>query len=494
MENNPQSPAPASSQESPSSGYLFLIAFVAAVGGFLFGYDLNIIAGAQQYLRDHFTLSDKAFGFAMASALIGCLCGPFVGAWVCDKIGRRKSLIFASILFGVSAIGTAVPDRIADSLAAILPAGIYEVKALGALLSGIGCFNVFRIIGGIGVGLASVASPMYIAEIAPKKIRGMLVTMNQMAIVVGSLCAIIVAYLLAEHVENYQWNWMFASELVPIIMFVIFLCLVPETPRWLAERRRVEEASAVLTRLHGAAEARREIAEINDEIEHEKHTPKVSISELFGPAIKIAVFIGVVLSLMSQWTGWSMTAFYMPTIYAQAGIDDPAKAVFWTIVPNIANLIFTIIAIASVDRAGRRLLYLICTLAMTVTMSMLGLIFVFGIQGWPVVLVLSLTAAPHAIGMGALSWLVVSEIFPTRTRALAMSFCAIWLWIGCWIVTFLAPVLFTLSNKLLGVPSGVFFLCALVSFLSFFFILKMLPETKGRSLEEIAKSWARKES
>jgi MFS family permease len=195
---------------------------------------------------------------------------------------------------------------------------------------------------------------------------------------------------------------------------------------------------------------------------------------------------------MSQWTGWSMTSFYMPTIYRQAGIDNPAKAVFWTIVPNLANLLFTAIAIASVDRAGRRPLYLICAFAMTVTMSMLGLVFVFGIQGWPVVLVLSLTAAPHSIGLGALSWLVVSEIFPTRIRAKAMGFCTIWLWIGCWVVTFLAPVLFSLSQRLIGVPSGVFFLCAFTSLLSFFFILKMLPETKGRSLEEIAKSWTKK--
>lgn len=472
--------------------YACLIAFVAAVGGFLFGYDLNIIAGAQQFLRDQFALDDKAFGFTMASALIGCLIGPFVGAWICDKIGRKRSLIFASVLFGVSALGTAIPEQIANFLAGILPTSFYEIHAINITLSGIGCFNVFRIIRGIGVGLASVASPMYIAEIAPKKYRGILVTMNQLAIVVGALCAIIVAFFLAKHVEHYQWNWMFGSEMVPIIIFVIFLCVVPETPRWLAERHRFDEASAVLIKLHGAGDAQKEISEIKDEIEHEQHAPKVSFSELFAPGIKIALLLGVVLSLMSQWTGWSMTAFYMPTIYKQAGIDDPAQAVLWTIVPNIANLVFTAIAIASVDRAGRRPLYLICTLAMVVTMSMLGLVFVFKIQGWPVVLVLSLTAAPHAIGLGALSWLVVSEIFPTRIRAKAMSFCTIWLWTACWIVTFLAPKLFTLSEERFNNPSGVFFLCALISLLSFFFIIKMLPETKGRSLEDIAKSWTKK--
>ena len=181
--------------------YAYLIAFVAAVGGFLFGYDLSIISGAQKFLRMHFDLSSGQFGFAMGSALLGCMAGPIAGAWLCDRIGRRKSLIIAAILFGLSAIGTALPQTIIQ-------------------------FNVFRIIGGIGVGLASVASPMYIAEISPKAIRGRLVTMNQLAIVVGSLCSIIAAYFIAQYVsQTVSWRWMFASELVPIVAFLIFSVL-----------------------------------------------------------------------------------------------------------------------------------------------------------------------------------------------------------------------------------------------------------------------------
>jgi MFS transporter, SP family, arabinose:H+ symporter len=353
-------------------------------------------------------------------------------------------------------------------------------------------FDLFRVIGGVGVGLASVASPMYIAEIAPRRIRGMLVTMNQMAIVIGSISAIIVAYLLARYLPaETSWRWMFASMLIPVAIFVILLARLPETPRWLAERQRRDEALAILFRINGREDGQAEMRGIEQEVEREVHAPRVKLAELFAPGIGLAVFIGVILSLMSQWTGWSMVAFYMPTIYNQAGIKDAAEAIFWTIIPNFANFIYTIMALYLVDRAGRRLLYLVCTLAMVVAMGLLGMVFTLHIAGWPVVLVLCLTAAPHAMGMGALSWLVISEIFPTRIRAKAMSFCTIWLWIACFGVTYATPKLFEVSQLLIKAPSGVFFLCAFISLLSFFFILKMLPETKGRSLEEIAGSWTR---
>lgn len=445
--------------------YPFLISFVAAVGGFIFGYDLNIIAGAQRYLKDVFELSPQAFGFANASALLGCLAGPIVGAWLCDLTGRKKSLMVAAVLFGISAIGTAIPRNIIE-------------------------FNIFRIIGGVGVGLASVASPMYIAEIAPKKIRGMLVTMNQLAIVVGALSAIIVSYFLAEYVSaKVSWRWMFASELVPIILFVIFLSMIPETPRWLAEKRQFGQSLKILTKLHGATEAEIEMAGIRNETIGLRDAARVSFGELFTPGIRVAIILGIVLSLMSQWTGWSIVAIYMPTIYAQAGITVRSEAIFWTIIPNLANLVYTFIAIYLVDRAGRRPLYLVCTLLMAVMMSVLGLVFVLGIKGWPVVVILSLVGAPHAIAIGGLTWLVVSEIFPTHIRAKAMSFCTVFLWVACFIVIFAAPPLFELSMKWFGVPSGLFFLCGIISLASFLFVLKKLPETKGKTLEEIGDVW-----
>ena len=456
-------PSPQTDQGSKS--YVFLTAFVAAVGGFLFGYDLNIVAGAQQFLKDYFALDSAQFGRAMASALLGCLAGPFVGAWTCDRFGRRKSLIIACFFFGAGAIGTTLPQDIL-------------------------MFNVFRIVGGIGVGLASLASPMYIAEISPKGIRGMLVTMNQLAIVVGSLTAIIISYFLAQYLPaSVSWRYMFASMLLPVGVFAVLLWKMPETPRWLSQRNRFDEAIQILVKINGAHEGQNEFNGIREEIEKETHTPKISLTELFVPGVRIALMVGIVLALMSQWTGWSMTAFYMPTIYRQAGIEDKAHAILLTIIPNIANLFYTFIAIYLVDLVGRRRLYLLCSLAMTVTMSMLGLVFVLQMNGWPVVAILSLTAAPHAIGFGALCWLVLSEIFPTRIRARAMSLCTAMVWIACFLVTYFTPVLFDLSQRLFNVPSGVFFLCAFVSFISFFFLMKVLPETKGKSLEEIGRSW-----
>ena len=355
--------------------FAYLVSFVAAVGGFLFGYDLNIIAGAQQYIREIFKLTPEAFGFTIASALIGCLVGPFIGSWACDKLGRKKTLIFAAALFGAGALGTALPNTIT-------------------------VFIIFRIVGGIGVGLASVASPMYIAEIAPKKIRGMLVTMNQLAIVIGSLASIVVSYLLAKYLpEATSWRWMFASMLVPVVAFMILLCGLPESPRWLAARHKYDDALRILTKFCGRSEAELEMQGIKNETV-DKQEVAVALPEFFTPGIRVALLVGIVLSLMSQWTGWSMVAMYMPTIYTQAGITVRSEAIFWTIIPNLANLVYTIIAIYLVDRVGRRPLYLVCTLLMAVMMSVLGLVFVLGIKGWPVVVVLSLVGAPHAIAIG----------------------------------------------------------------------------------------------
>jgi sugar porter (SP) family MFS transporter len=447
--------------------YTFLISFVAAIGGFMFGYDLNIISGAQQYLKVAFSLDERAFGFANSSALLGCLAGPFLGAWLCDRAGRKRTLIVAAILFAISAIGTALPRTIFE-------------------------FNFFRVIGGVGVGLASIASPMYIAEIAPRNLRGRLVTMNQLAIVVGGLISIVVAYLIARNVsESVSWRWMFASVIVPIAVFMIFLVQLPETPRWLAQRQRVDEARKILTHINGPTTAAAEFEGIQAEIVRDEQSPRTTLAELWAPGIRLAVILGVALSLMSQWTGWSMVAFYMPTIYRLAGIESASDAIYWTIIPYFANLLFTIVAIYLIDWVGRRPLYLVFSLAMAAAMSLLGAMFIWKWEGWPVVLILSLAAAPHAIALGALSWLVVSEIFPTRIRATAMSFCTIFLWLACFSLSTATPTLFKWSTDTFGNPSAVFFGCAGVCVASFLFLLKFLPETKQKTLEEIARFWSR---
>ncbi len=446
--------------------YVFLISFAAAIGGFLFGYDLNIICGAQQYLKVAFSLNPQAFGFANSSAMLGCLAGPVLGAWLCDRLGRKRTLIAAAVLFGVSAIGTALPRTIVE-------------------------FNIFRIVGGVGVGLASVASPMYIAEIAPKNLRGRLVTMNQLAIVVGAIIAIITSYFIATYVaESIGWRWMFASEVVPIVIFLFFLVQLPETPRWLAQQGRMKEAREVMLHINGRKITELEFGGIEDEIDRENESRRVTLGELLAPGIRKALVLGIALSLMSQWTGWSMVSWYMPTIYRQAGIDNAADAIFWTIIPNVALLLFTIIAIYLIGHVGRRPLYLACSLAMAVTMSLLGMVFIAQCQGWPVVLILSLCAAPHTIGLGTLYWLIISEIFPTRIRAKAMSLCTVCMWLASFLIASIAPTLFEWSTDQFGVPSAVFFLFAGVSVVSFIVLLKILPETKGKTLEEIGRFWA----
>ena len=242
---------------------------MASLGGFLFGYDLVIISWAQIYLREQFALSDVAFGFTTTSAMIGCIFGPFVGAWLCDRIGRKRTLIFCAILLGVSAILTALPKDIVT-------------------------FNIFRIVGGLGVGLASIASPIYIAEIAPARIRGRLGIMYQLAIVVGELIAGITAYFLAKHLaETVSWRWMFASEIVPIIFFVVFLLFVPRSPRWLAETNRYEEARQVLTRIDGREFAEKELGQIQESLTRESGT----FSEIFQPGLRTALLVGVLLAI-----------------------------------------------------------------------------------------------------------------------------------------------------------------------------------------------------
>ncbi len=444
--------------------YAYLVAFVAAVGGFLFGYDLSIISGAQIYLRETFQLDAAAFGFAVASAILGCTAGPIAGILVCDAIGRKKTLMLSAGLFGASAIGTALPETIAQ-------------------------FYLFRIIGGVGVGLAGVASPMYIAEMAPARIRGRLVTMNQLAIVVGSLSAFLTANFLAQTLdEAVSWRWMFASELVPIVLFIILLAWVPESPRWLAGEGREAEARRVLVRIMGPVEAEREMAGITATL-GEKNG---GFAELFRPGIRIALSLGVFVAVMQQWTGWSVISVYMPTIFQKAGFSAATDALFQTIVPNVGNLLFTLVGLYLVDVVGRRPLWLGGSLLMAVFTAALGVVFATDTTGWVVVLVVSLCALPHAVAFGPLGWLIIAEIFPTRVRARAMGLSSLCVWLANYVASQLTPLLSEFSETTFGNPSAAFFLFSGVCVFSFLVGRRLVPETKGKTLEEIARFWVAK--
>ena len=444
--------------------YPFLICLVAAVGGFLFGYDLVIISGAQIFLREQFNLNDAQFGFATTSAILGCIAGPFLGAWMCDKFGRKRTLIFSSLLFGINAIGTALPNDIVT-------------------------FNVFRIVGGVGVGLCSIASPMYIAEIAPARIRGGLGIMYQLAIAVGCLAAAIVAYFLARYLPAaVSWRWMFGSEMAPIIGFVAFLLMVPESPRWLAEKDRFEEARRILAKVEGDDFAEKEIAGIKASL----HEETGGFKELLQPGMKWALLVGLLLALFNNLTGWSAMGYYLPTLFQKGGFPNTADAIFQFLIVNIFAVVLTLLSILLVDRFGRRPLWLFGSAAMAISLTLTGIAFQMNITGVPLLLLIFLCAAPHAVALGPLPWLMMSEIYPTRLRAKAVAVTTTVLWTAGFAGPYVFPIISGYSERTIGSGGGAFWVYAVICVLAFIFGLKILPETKGRTLEDIAASWKKR--
>ena len=441
--------------------FAYLVCFVAAVGGFLFGYDLVIISGAQIYLKEQFNLSDAAFGFATSSAILGCIIGPFIGSWMCDRFGRKNVMIFSALLFAVSAIGSAVPKTMF-------------------------IFNTFRIIGGVAVGLCSIASPMYIAELAPARIRGGLGFMYQLAIAVGALASGIVAWLLAKYLpETISWRWMFASELLPIIAFSVLLIFIPRSPRWLSEMGRFDEAREVLTRIEGPEYAERELADIKESLMQESGT----FSELFQPGIRKALLVGILLAIFNNTTGWTEMGYYLPTLFKQGGFPDTADAIFQFLIISGFGSAMTLIASLFVDRLGRRPLWLICSAAMIVSLTIVGLVFYWNLKGPFVFVAIFLCAAPHAFALGPLPWLMMSELYPTRIRARAVAITTTVIWIAGWFGPFIFPIIAGWFERNTGSIAPTFWLLACVCVLSLLFGWKLMPETKGRTLEEIARSW-----
>ena len=444
--------------------YPFYIAFVAAIGGFLFGYDLVIISGAQIFLREQFQLSDAQFGFTTTSAIIGCIAGPFIGSWLCDRIGRKKTLIFSAILFTVGAIVTAIARDMVT-------------------------FNIFRIVGGLGVGLCSIASPMYIVEVAPARIRGGLGIMYQLAIATGATASSIVAYLLANNLpDTVSWRWMFASEMLPILLFIGFLVFVPESPRWLSEKGRFDEALQVLTKVESLEYAEKELQEIKASL---MDTETGSFRELWQPGIRFALFIGICLALLNNWTGGSAIGYYLPTLFQKGGFPETAEAIKQAIIVGCWEAVLTLVAIFLVDRFGRRVLWIGGSAAMIGALFLAGLVFMFNMSGVIVLLVIFLCYMPHAMALGPLPWLMMSEIYPTRIRAKAVAVTTTFLWIAGWSAPMIFPILIGFFERTTGSAGPAFWFFAFICIISVIFGLKFLPETKGRTLEEIAKSWLR---
>jgi len=439
-----------------SSRYAHLIAAVAAISGLLFGFDTAVINGALIFLRQELSLSTRETEMAVSSLLVGCAAGAALAGWLTDRWGRKRILIASAVLFAASAAGAAVPRHLGEFVAA-------------------------RLVGGLAIGVASVLAPLYIAEISPRAIRGRLVSLNQMAIVTGILLAYFANWLLSFAGPS-SWRWMFASAAVPSAVFFLALLVVPESPRFLVETGREGEALAVLERVGGGEQARVELAEIRDTIAEESGT----LGELFEKRLRRPLGIAVFLAVFQQVTGINTVIYYGSIIFKeQVGGQSDSAAIFANVVIGSVNFLMTIVALWTIDRLGRRPLMMLASSGMAVSLFLLG--FLFRVQPPPATLILAvilLYVASFGVGLGPGVWVVISELFPTRIRGRAMSIATVSLWLACILVTatFLSLV------EAIG-STGAFWLYAATSVLNFLFIWRVMPETKGRSLEEIERSW-----
>jgi len=436
---------------------LYMIALVAATGGFLFGYDLSIISGALIFLEEHFQLDSSGTGFAMSSAILGSIAGPLVGMWLNDAIGRRATLWVAAVCFLVSALGTALPRTFVE-------------------------FCIWRGVGGIGVGLAAMTSPMYIAEISPSHLRGRLVTVNQLAIVIGINIAVIASYLLSF---GGHWRWMFASVAIPIVVLIGGLFFVPHSPRWLASKGRNDEALEVLAEINGSAQASRELADIRAELREETGT----FAELFLPGLRKALMIGLLIMIFSQINGVNMMLLYGPSILQKAGIGNASQAIFFTIFLNLVILLSTIIAFWLVQRFGRRPIMIWGVTAMAAGHLIMAANFYFGGSPFINLLAMFVAAGAFTLSLAPLSWVIVSEIFPNQVRAKALSIVCAILYLSSFLCAQFFPKITEAFQASAGHPGGAYLIFAGICTTCVLFCWKFLPETKDLTLEDIGRFW-----
>ena len=447
--------------------YLFLICLVSAMGGLLFGYDWVVVGGAKIFYEPFFHLENSAAlrGWAMSSALVGCLVGALLsGSWS-DRYGRKKMLIVASALFVASAVGTGAVDSFF-------------------------WFNVYRIVGGLGIGIASNVSPVYIAEVSPAAVRGKFVSINQLTIVLGILLAQLAnwqigayftsgAETLSETSVEWAWRWMFWAELVPAGLFFILSFLIPESPRWLAAVGRKENAGLILTRIAGKDYARQTLAELEQLTGQQEE--KVHWRSLLQPNVRGVLLIGIVLAVFQQWCGINVIFNYAHEIFSAAGyaVSDVLMNI---VVTGITNVIFTFVAIYTVDKWGRRTLMFVGSAGLALIYFLLGSGYFWEVSGWPMLLLVVLAIACYAMSLAPVVWVVLSEIFPVRIRGMAMALSTFFLWVASFLLTYTFPIL----NEAVG-AAGIFWLYGGICLAGFLFIRAKLPETKGKTLEELEK-------
>lgn len=456
--------------KASTNSYLFLIALISAMGGFLFGYDWVVIGGAKPFYEQFFGIagSPALQGWAMSSALIGCLVGALSAGRLSDRFGRKPILIVSAGLFICTAIGTGAVGNFA-------------------------LFNVFRLTGGVAIGIASGLSPMYIAEIAPARLRGRFVSINQLTVVLGILASQIVNWQIAEPVPEHAtaemirlswngqtgWRWMFWAMTVPAALFFFFSFILPESPRWLAAHGRKEAALKIFTKTSGAEHAREELVAI-EKSSAEKQA-EGGFAQLFHPSMYKVLTIGVVMAVLQQWCGINVIFNYAQEIFMAAGygVSDVLMNI---VVTGITNVVFTIVAMLVVDRWGRKALTLFGAFGLTLIYAFMGAAYHFHISGVVLLVIVVAAIACYAMTLATTMWVIISEIFPNRIRGIAMSVCTFALWAACFILTYTFPVL----NSNLG-AAGTFWLYGLICLAGGIFVWRNLPETKGKSLEDIEK-------
>ena len=470
--------------------YLVSIVMVAVLGGLLFGYDTAVISGAEKGLQaffmgaTDFTYTDFWHGFTSSSALIGCIIGSALSGVLATGFGRKRTLILAGIMFFISAWGSMYPESM------ILPVGKPDLTLLVV-------FNIYRIIGGVGVGLASAVCPMYIGEIAPSRIRGMLVSWNQFAIIFGQLVVYFVNFfILGDHIApliqsvgsgmneivngtesawaiETGWRYMFGSEMVPAGLFAVLICLVPETPRYLVMVGKDDKAERVLARINGADEARRVLADI-------KNTVTQKTERIFTYGV-MCIVVGVMLSVFQQAIGINAVLYYAPRIYEAMGFDNPMKL---TVFNGVLNLGFTCVAIFTVEKLGRKPLLIAGSLGMA--LGAIGVAFTFGVAELKLLCMISimLYSVSFMYSWGPICWVLIAEVFPNTIRGAAVAIAVAFQWIFNWIVsTSFVPMANSMGYMFTYSLYGVVCILAAV------FVWRLVPETKGKTLEDMSRLW-----
>lgn len=455
------------------SGYVWLISSVAALGGLLFGYDWVVIGGAKPFYETYFQLnSEQLVGWANSCALVGCFVGSAVAGKISDHFGRKRLLILSALLFAISSV---------------LTGWAFSFSA----------FITWRIIGGVAIGLASNASPTYIAEVSPARWRGRLVSLNQLTIVIGILAAQIVNWQIAQPVApgatpaeiaaswngQFAWRWMFTAVAVPSCVFLFSAFFLPESPRWLAQRRRTGQAFRTLAHIGGDSYATAALTEIEESLTEDSGR-MLKRSELFSPAIRRILITGVVLAVLQQWSGINVLFNYAEEVYRNAGYGV-SDVMFNIVITGAINLVFTLVALGFVDRFGRRPLMLFGCAAIGLSHLLVGFAYYTHKSGLTL-LVLTLAAIScYAMSLAPVTWVLISEMFPNRIRGVAVSISVSALWIASFILTFTFPVVL----KAIG-SAATFWLYAAICFAGFVFIWFRVPETKGRTLEQIEQQLA----